>query len=359
MTESVRHQVEQGPQGPGRNGLWWTRGVVLLLLLLLVTTLPDLVEAKPRHDRGDRPHRHRDTGAEVVGGRPISPGSFRYVTAITIDVGDGFIRCGGTLIAPRFVVTAAHCTDNDDGTLRRPEQYELVIGQASLQDPPDANVFGVTAVAVHPDWDATRGQGSDVAILTLEADVPAEIAEPVALIGSGDGQYERAGQLAFVFGWGRTSGNGASSGVLLSAPLTIATDQTCAKVFSSSSYIPGTYLCASRPTAASCNGDSGGPLLIAPLASSAARTGRAQRTRDQEMPVLRAVDEAQGQAVQASRKRRPKPPPPPPLPPLPPRPILVGVVSFGKPGCPTETPEAYTQLSATPIRGFIASVTGQ
>ena len=347
MSETVsRRGGDQQP--PDGTGLWGAHGVLLLLLVgLLATMLPGLVEARPRHDRTDRPQRHRDPGAEVVGGRPIPPGSFRYVTSITIDVGDGFVvTCGGTLIAPRFVVTAAHCTDNDDGTLRRPEQYELVIGQVSRRNPPAANVFGVSAVTVHPDWDTTRGEGTDVAVLTLDADVPAEIAKPVALIGSGDFQYERAGQLAFVFGWGRTSGNGPSSEVLLSAPVTIATDQACAKAFSSSSYVPATYLCASRPTAASCNGDSGGPLLIAPTTSSAARTGRAHHPR--------------GQAVHAARKHRhPQPPPPLPLPPLPPRPILVGVVSFGKPGCPTGTPEAYTQLSAPPIRSFIASVTGQ
>lgn len=341
-----------GQRRRGHDGSPGARWAPLLLIVgLLVAMLPGLVNAKPRQDPPDRPHRHRDAGAEVVGGIPVPQGSVPYVTAVLIDVGDGVILCGGALIAPRFVVTAAHCTDNDDGTLHRPEQYELVIGQVSRRDPPEANLFGVTAVAVHPDWDAARGDGSDVAVLTLDEAVPPAIAEPVALVASGDAQYERAGQPVAVFGWGRISGDGATSAQLLVAAQTITTDKACDRALSSA-YLPATYLCVNHPTASSCNGDSGGPLLIPPAAPAPAAAGRAARQPERSWWERRALTSVAGPAARKGRR-------PPPLAPLPPEPVLVGLVSFGRIGCPTGVPSAYAQLSAPSIRGFIASVVGQ
>ncbi|WP_405631687.1 trypsin-like serine protease [Streptomyces sp. NBC_01174] len=172
--------------------------------------------------------------------------------------------CGGTLVAPAKVLTAAHCVDGLDwktngavlgGTAQLPEAGDLHGGTA----------VGVWRQWVHPDYD-DAGMDYDVAVLTLGSALPYATLQPAA---SDDTARYKTGVPATVYGWGRTSSTSDDiSPVLLKASVPVQADSACSTYFGGE-FVPGKMVCAGQAasgqdagTVSPCNGDSGGPLVV-------------------------------------------------------------------------------------------------
>ncbi|WP_439661014.1 serine protease [Lentzea sp. HUAS TT2] len=185
----------------------------------------------------------------IVGGTPARVADTPWVVAITTT--DGQLICGGALVAPDKVMTAAHCVTLKGvlGKNQRPaEQLRVVAGRTDLREKSEGVEAAVAGVWRHPEYvEVTKGD--DVAILTLGR------ALPYRTIALGE-----VGDDGVVLGWGRTSETTPPAMSLRKVTVPILSDSEC--LLKEPDYRPGAMLCAGRGGRDACTGDSGGPLVV-------------------------------------------------------------------------------------------------
>jgi secreted trypsin-like serine protease len=191
-----------------------------------------------------------EPSTRIVGGTVTNTQTYPYVMQITDSTQSQF--CGGTLVSPTKVVTAAHCVDWITASEIR------VIGGRTYLSASNGTVRAVTDVWIHPDWNPDKYH-SDIAVLTLLKPMPYE---PVPYMSSNATPYE-PGRLARILGWGTTSENGSSSNQLRTARVPITSNARCQDgypvLFDRSVMVCAGYTDGGVDT---CQGDSGGPLII-------------------------------------------------------------------------------------------------
>ena len=237
--------------------------------------------------RATGPETAPEAGApEVVGGDPAAPGTFGYQVALVSPGVPGLnIRgqfCGGSLISPDTVLTAAHCVvegiwvlvdQNDqiidiDVDLLGPRDVDVLAGDVDLGAASAAERLDVRRVNLAPDFTVDLSTGfdpfsPDVAVLQLAA--PSTTGTPVALAVPGQESLYPAGTPAVVSGWGNTGNPIAAPPTRLqTATIPIVADADCATTYGTDVDVAH-QLCAGDlvdglPTP--CYGDSGGPQVV-------------------------------------------------------------------------------------------------
>ncbi|WP_074946262.1 trypsin-like serine protease [Jiangella alba] len=239
-----------------------------------------LPRARPRCGRADGgpghgPHRHerrrhRSRGRGDSAGVPHRPelsrrlrdedrrrrsrpeGEYPFVTYLVID--DQF-ACGGSLIEPDVILTAAHCVNGSGPT----DGIVAHFGSVDLTSP-DIQTFTSESVSSGN----ISGIPNDWALVQLSEEVPAEVATPVDIVS--DDSFD-ASETFRVIGWGATSEGGDASDVLLEVDVPGVSDDECVAAYEAIGIqtSPEVELCAGdleQGGVDSCQGDSGGPLLV-------------------------------------------------------------------------------------------------
>ncbi|OPJ86217.1 chymotrypsin-C [Patagioenas fasciata monilis] len=191
----------------------------------------------------------------VVGGEDALAHSWPWQISLQYSrSGSWHHTCGGTLIAPRWVLTAAHCVSSS-------LTYRVLLGKQVLseEDEPGSVTVGVEKFIVHEKWDSYLII-NDIALIKLAQEVEeSDTIQPACLPTAGsvlENDYP-----CYVTGWGRLWTYGPLADVLQQALLPVVDYDICSQSNWWGNYVLPNMVCAGGDGVTSgCNGDSGGPL---------------------------------------------------------------------------------------------------
>lgn len=176
----------------------------------------------------------------------------KYPFIASIQDATGFHFCGGSIIARRFILTAAHCMVGESASGVR-----VVVGRHKLSTSIGSRL-SVKAITIHPSYDADTQQ-NDAAIIELTADVPASLTPVTLNAGTSN---EAAGLSTTVIGWGALTEGGSSPDALQEVNVNVIATSTCNSNYGGG--ITSDMMCGAWPGGGrdSCQGDSGGPFFV-------------------------------------------------------------------------------------------------
>ncbi|XP_012054316.1 PREDICTED: chymotrypsin-1-like [Atta cephalotes] len=187
----------------------------------------------------------------IVGGQTAIPGEFPHQVSLKYN---GNHVCGGSIIAPNKILTAAHCV-----TFTKPpyKDFKVATGSVSITA---GDLHNVEKIIVHPQYSDKYEDGwkNDIAVIKL--------ASPI--------QYNRfqrsiplakfkpfPGQICTLSGWGRIRTNGPLPSILQKMVQIVISQSQCQKMHSDVP-LTASHLCMlNRSGIGACQGDSGGPLI--------------------------------------------------------------------------------------------------
>ncbi|KPP71886.1 hypothetical protein Z043_109161, partial [Scleropages formosus] len=195
--------------------------------------------------------------SRIIGGTPAQLGQWPWQLSMHYL---GSHMCGGSLVAPDFVVTAAHCFPRSSSSYLDPTNWEVyggTITQNSLPPP-----YYVAKIIINQNYSSDTND-NDIALLKLTAPVAfSSTVQPVCLPAFN--QVFMPGIQCWTSGFGTTMEGAAQASIkMMQVAVNIISSQVCNSNIVYGGMITTHMLCAGDLNGGkdSCQGDSGGPLV--------------------------------------------------------------------------------------------------
>jgi trypsin len=215
----------------------------------------------------------------IVGGSPTTIAEWPWQAAITANPaiygGNAFARqfCGGSLVTPTIVITAAHCTYEIFGSrgFDAVSNFASVTGRTTLsnnsqgQEIAWSNYYVFVDGAGQPLFNGDVTDGWDAVFAELAFPSPSSNSTPIQIAGASEASSWAPGdENAWATGWGSTSPGGSGVDTLREVNIDMIADSTCASGPYAGRFDAETMVCAGEIAGGqdTCQGDSGGPLVV-------------------------------------------------------------------------------------------------
>jgi len=197
-------------------------------------------------------------GQRVIAGVTATRGSWPWQILMLYNGRGG---CGGSIVGPRHVVTAAHCVA---GRTRYPSRFSVRVGEHDTRRREGSEAeYRVKRVYQHPSYQRPTSLNNDIAVFELEKPIQFnKYVQPVCL----PDKDVAVGSDCYITGWGKVRHPGSMTNLLQQAKMPVVSKAVCHKKNYAAIRIPVTdaMICSGdggNTRKSGCHGDSGGPFV--------------------------------------------------------------------------------------------------